>query len=189
MTEFRTSLILESGSFSALLSQNTRSLPFTIHLLVRDTGVYVVDPELSKRKTTVIDESFVVRKRSVAYNAHSDSKMAAKPSKHRPVATKSTTYRDLISSDPKKPSAIWQCMLRSRVEKDPQDRSDSSYWIESIHHLPGFRERFYEISETEFAKLTKEGNFDVNGLPVVTPPSEDVLKEAESVLRRRILFP
>lgn len=34
-----------------------------------------INPELSKRKTTEIGKSFVVREASVAYNAHSDSKM------------------------------------------------------------------------------------------------------------------
>ncbi|MFC1766497.1 hypothetical protein ACFL6U_31010 [Planctomycetota bacterium] len=34
-----------------------------------------IDPELSKRKTTVMGESFVVREAAVAYNAHSDGKM------------------------------------------------------------------------------------------------------------------
>ena len=34
-----------------------------------------IDPELSKRKTTIMGESFAVRQAPVAYNAHSDGKM------------------------------------------------------------------------------------------------------------------
>ena len=34
-----------------------------------------VNPELSKRKTTIVGESFVVREPPTAYSAHTDTKM------------------------------------------------------------------------------------------------------------------
>lgn len=42
-----------------------------------DLVASAINPELSKGKTAVIGDSFVVREASVAYNAHSDTKMGA----------------------------------------------------------------------------------------------------------------
>ena len=41
-----------------------------------------INPEISKGKTAEMGESFVVREASVAYNAHSDSKMEPLSSKN-----------------------------------------------------------------------------------------------------------
>ena len=72
-------------------------------------------------------------------------------------------------------SAVWQSMLRSKVIRESDEEFNSSYWVESIGLLPGYRERFYEISEFEFVEMSKEINFDEEGFPVVTPVPEEIL--------------
>ena len=82
-------------------------------------------------------------------------------------------------------SAVWQCMVRDKVIRESDEQSNSSYWVESTNLLPGYRERFYEISESEFVKMSKEINFDEEGFPVVTPVPEECLAVAIRFLDSR----
>lgn len=74
-------------------------------------------------------------------------------------------------------SAGWERCFRQRVHRSSADPEDTSYWVEPFELLPGFFERFYEISEDEFRERATGVGFDSEGFPLPTPLDEDAQRE------------
>ena len=69
-------------------------------------------------------------------------------------------------------SAVYQRTRRSKILKD--QRGDG-YWVSSERPLRGYRERFQQISESDFFARVSGVEFDESGFPVTTPPSAETL--------------
>ena len=80
-------------------------------------------------------------------------------------------------------SALYGCIIHYTVFRD---ESPNAYWVSS-DWIPDLMERYQAISEVEFYQLARADGvaFDHNGVPIVTPPSPQRLKEAKML--RKIL--
>ena len=77
------------------------------------------------------------------------------------------------------PSALYGCTIHHTVFRD---ESPNAFWV-SNDWLPDIMERYRAISEYEFYQLARSDGvtFDHDGIPTVTPPSPEKLKEAKRI--------